>query len=295
MKFSSDQPKIIVVGSSSIDLVLNVPKYPAQNETIMATKVESFFGGKGANQAVGTSRLGASVYFVGAVGMDPFGQQIMRNLKDEGVNVGFTHESLDVASGTAYVTSAEGKNTIIVVPAANAELAPKYVEEIEKFFNTAELILLQLEIPMETVEFTVKLAKKYNVKIGLYAAPAKKLSAEILDEVTFIVAKSKELETIFGSGAKDEILHQFPNKLFIRDDDNSTTYFDGSEMRYLRNHGAETLCTMGMGDAFVSGYSIAMCHQNSIDESVKFGNAVSLKVSEQRGSQRGLPKLEDFN
>ena len=120
MRFSSDQPKIIVVGSSSIDLVLNVPKYPAQNETILATKVESFFGGKGANQAVGTSRLGASVYFVGAVGMDPFGQQIMRNLKDEGVNVGYTHESLDYPSGTAYVTAAENRNTIIVVPSANA-------------------------------------------------------------------------------------------------------------------------------------------------------------------------------
>lgn len=294
MKFSSDQPKIIVVGSSSIDLVLNVPKYPSQNETIMATKVESFFGGKGANQAVATSRLGASVYFVGAVGMDPFGQQIMRNLKDEGVNVGYTHESLDVASGTAYVTAAQNKNTIIVVPAANAELFPKYVEEIEKYFNTADLILLQLEIPMETVEFTVRLAKKYNVKIGLYAAPAKKLSAEVLNDVTFIVAKSKELETIFGSGAKDEILHQHPNKLFIRDDDNSTTYFDGKEMKYLRNHGAENLCTMGMGDAFVAGFSIAMCHQNTVADSVKFGNTVSLKVSEQRGSQRGLPKLEDF-
>jgi len=295
MNFSSDQPKIIVVGSSSIDLVLNVPKYPAQNETILATKVESFFGGKGANQAVGTSRLGASVYFVGAVGMDPFGQQIMRNLKDEGVNVGYTHESLDYPSGTAYVTAAENRNTIIVVPSANAALSPKYVKEIEKFFNTADLILLQLEIPMETVEFTVQLAKKYNVKIGLYAAPAKKLSEEILQDVSFIVAKSSELETIFGTGAKDEILHRFPNKLFIRDDDNSTTYFDGTEMKYLRNHGKATQCTMGMGDAFVSGYSIAMCHQNSTEECVKFGNEISLKVSEQRGSQKGLPKLEDFN
>ena len=295
MKLSSNQPKLIVVGSSSIDLVLDVPKYPAQNETVMATKVESFFGGKGANQAVATAKLGASVYFVGAVGMDPIGQQILRNLVDHGVNVGFTYECLDAASGTAYVTAANNKNTIVVVPAANAELNQQHVAEIEKYFSTADLILLQLEIPMETVEYTVKLAKKYNVKVGLYAAPAKKLSDKILNEITFIVAKSSELETIFGTGAKEEVLHKYPNKLFIRDDANSTTYYDGIEMSYLRNHDSEILCTMGMGDAFVAGFSIALCHQNSIDECVKFGNSVSLKASESKGSQKGLPLLSDFS
>ena len=295
MKLSSNQPKLIVVGSSSIDLVLNVPKYPAQNETVMATKVESFFGGKGANQAVAASKLGASVFFVGAVGMDPFGQQILRNLVDQGVNVGFTHECLDAASGTAYVTTANNKNTIVVVPAANAELKEKHVTEIEKYIPTADLILLQLEIPMETVEYTIQLAKKYNVKVGLYAAPAKNLSKEILNYITFLVAKSSELETIFGTGAKEDVLHKYPNKLFIRDDANSTTYFDGVEMKYLRNHAAEVLCTMGMGDAFVAGFSIALCHGNTIDDCVKFGNSVSLKVGEAKGSQRGLPLLSDFS
>ena len=91
MKISSEQPKIIIVGSSSIDLVLNASHHPAPNETVMATKSETFFGGKGANQAVGTARLGASVYFIGSVGMDPYGQQILRNLVDENVNVGFVH------------------------------------------------------------------------------------------------------------------------------------------------------------------------------------------------------------
>lgn len=294
MNFNSDQPKIIVIGSSSIDLVLNVPKYPAQNETIMATNVDSYFGGKGANQAVACSRLGASVYFVGAVGMDPFGQQVLRNLKDEGVNVGFVHECTESATGAAYVTAAENRNAIVVVPAANAKLSKSHIEAVERYFETADLILIQLEIPLEVVEFTVKLAKKYNVKIGLYAAPAQKLSEEVIDDLTFIVAKSSELETIFGSGAKDEILHRFPNKLFVRDDANSTTYFDGSEMKYQSNHHTEIAYTMGMGDAFVAGFSIAMCHKNSVEDCVKFGNVVSLKVSEERGSQKGLPRLSDF-
>ena len=103
MNITSEQPKIIVIGSSSIDLVLNTTNPPQPNETVMAEKSESFFGGKGANQAVATSRLGASVYFIGAVGMDPFGQQILRNLVDEGVNVGYVVETEEAATGTAYV------------------------------------------------------------------------------------------------------------------------------------------------------------------------------------------------
>ena len=93
MNFSSEQPRIIVVGSSSIDLVLETEKLPLPNETVLAVKSDSYFGGKGANQSVGTARLGASVYFIGCVGMDPLGQQIMRNLVSENVNVGFVHET----------------------------------------------------------------------------------------------------------------------------------------------------------------------------------------------------------
>ncbi len=108
MKFNSEQPKILVVGSSSIDLVLNTEKYPQANETVMAVRSETFFGGKGANQAVGTARLGANTMFIGCVGMDPYGQQILRNLVDQNVNVGFVHEDIDVATGTAYVTASGG-------------------------------------------------------------------------------------------------------------------------------------------------------------------------------------------
>ena len=152
MKFNSEQPKIIVVGSSSIDLVLNTERYPQANETVMAVRSETFFGGKGANQAVGTARLGANTMFIGCVGMDPYGQQILRNLVDQNVNVGFVHEDIDVATGTAYVTASGGKNAIVVVPSANHRLQPEHLENPDKFFSTADLVLVQLEIPMNVVE-----------------------------------------------------------------------------------------------------------------------------------------------
>lgn len=294
MNFSSEQPKIIVVGSSSIDLVLETEKLPLPNETVLAVNSDSYFGGKGANQAVGTARLGASVYFVGCVGMDPLGQQIMRNLVGENVNVGFVHETDKESTGTAYVTTCEGNAAIVVVPAANKYLSKSHIDEADRYFHTADLILVQLEVSMEVVEYTVKKAKKYGKKVGLYASPAIRISDEIIENVDFIVAKSSELYIIFGEEQREEVLKKYFNKVFVRDDANSTIYFDGTEMKYYRNNNEKAVYKMGMGDAFTSGFAIALCHENSIEECVKFGNEVSSRVSQGKGSQTGLPRISDF-
>ena len=294
MNNSQHQPNIVVVGSSSIDLVLSTSHIPKHNETVIADKAESFFGGKGANQAVAASRLGVSVTFVGCVGKDSFGKKILQNLVDEKVNIECVFESEDAQTGTAYVTSSEGVNSIVVVPASNYSLKPSHVSNAEKFFGDANLVLIQQEIPMETVEFTVDLAKKNGTKIGLYASPARKLSAEIVDACAFIVAKSSELSIVFEDEKREDILRKYANKLFVRDDSNSTTYYNGSEMKYYRNDHDSVLHKMGMGDAFTAGFAVAMCHGNSVDECVQFGNAVSLKVTKNCGSQSGLPYLSDM-
>lgn len=294
MNFSSEQPRIIVVGSSSIDLVLETEKLPQPNETVLAFNSDSYFGGKGANQAVGTARLGASVYFVGCVGMDPLGQQIMRNLVSENVNVGFVYETDRESTGTAYVTTSQGHAAIVVVPAANKCLSIEHIEDADKYFHTADLVLVQLEVSMEVVEYTVRKAKKYGKKVGLYASPAMRVSDTILEMVDFVVAKSSELYIVFGKEQREEVLKKFFNKVFVRDDTNSTIYFDGTEMKYYRNDKDETVYKMGMGDAFTSGFAVALCHGNSIEDCVKFGNEVSSRVSGGKGSQTGLPRRSDF-
>lgn len=295
MKITSQQPKIIVVGSSSIDLVLTTDRIPKPNETVMADKVENFFGGKGANQAVAASRLGAQVHFIGCVGKDPFGQQIIRNLSEEKINVSYIAQTEDAGTGTAYVTSSEGVNSIVVIPASNSYLKAKDVLAAEKSFAEADLVLIQLEIPMESVEAAVQLASRYGAIVGIYAAPAIKLSAEIVQATTFIVAKSDDLTTIFEEEQREKILKKFPNQLFVRDGSNSTTYYNGSEMKYQRNDHDSILHKMGMGDAFTAGFAVALCHGNSIDDCVKFGNDVSLNVTKNRGSQSGLPYLKDIH
>lgn len=294
MNISSTQPKIIVVGSCSLDLVLYTEKIPASNETVLASHGENYFGGKGANQAVGTARLGANVYFIGCVGMDPLGQQILRNLVDENVNVGFVSETDKEATGTAYVISSEGDAAIAVVPAANKCLTVKMIEEADRYINASDLVLLQLEIPMDIIEFTIKKAKSYGKLVGLYASPGRALSDEIIENTDFIVAKSNELAAIFGEDQKEKVLKKYFNKVFIRDETNSTVYFDGTEMKYFRNENESMVYKMGMGDAFTSGFAIALCHQNTIEDCVKFGNEVSSKVSLGKGAQTALPKLSEL-
>lgn len=294
MKLSNIKPNIVVVGSSSIDLVLKTSKIPTANNTVLAESLQSFLGGKGANQAIATSRLGAQTYFISRVGMDPFGQQVLRNLNDESVNVANVVEDEDEDTGTAYVTASNEGNAITVVPAANYNLSPTDISEAEKYLVAADLILTQLEIPMQTVEFLFKKAEILNKKIGIYAAPASRLSEEIIQYASFIVAKSTDLEIIFGEGNREDIIKHLPNKLFVRDGANSTSYFDGKEMKYFRKNPRTEAHNMGLGDAFTSGFSIALLHGNSIEDCVKFGNDVALKAADYRGSQKGLPYLEDF-
>lgn len=294
MKRSSTRPKILVVGSCSVDIVLRIAHLPEENETILSNHIETFFGGKGANQSIGVSRLGVSTYLVGCVGMDPHGQQVLRNLVEEKVNVGHVYEDLETETGTAYVWSSQGKNSIVVSPAANYKIKPQNIDDAEKLFSTADLVLVQMEIPMEAIVRTFELAKKYKTKLGIYAAPAMPISKEILDDASFIVVKSKDLGIIFKEENKEQVLSKYPNKLMVRESDYSTTFHDGEKIVNLSQELPNEVFGMGMGDAFTSGFSVAYCHGNSIKDCVEFGNKVASKVSEKRGSQEGLPYLKDL-
>ncbi|WP_407404784.1 PfkB family carbohydrate kinase [Chryseobacterium sp.] len=294
MKFSSEQPKIVVVGSCTLDLVMHTDKIPCEHESVIANSSESFFGGKGANQAVGVARLDAHVYFIGCVGEDPLGQQIMRNLVDENVNVGFVRETSKDSTGTAYVTSCKENAAIVMIPAANNHISIKDIESAEKPILSSQMLLLQLEIPMQVIEYAAKKAKSHGKIVGLYASPGKKISEELISLVDFIIVKSNDLAQVFGEEQKEVVLRKYINKVFIRDETNSTLYFDGIEVKYFRNNNESKSYKMGMGDAFTSGFAVAMCHKNRIEDCVKFGNEVSAKTLYEKGPQAGLPHISDF-
>lgn len=296
IQFLDESPKITVIGSSSIDLVMKTPKTWTPNQTMIVHNIESFFGGKGANQAVGCARLGASVYFIGCVGMDPAGQQILRHLVEEGVNVGYVHENAYAESGKAYIFKSQNKNTILVSPAANYELKPTHIAQAEKIIEKSDLVLIQLEIPMEAVEYSINLAYRHQVKIGVYASPAiAALPEELIHRIDFIVAKETDVETLFGNEDMEYIMKKYPNKLFIRSNANDTSYFDGQNVKNIsKNYQEYIQNTIGTGDAFTSGFAVALFHKNTLEQCVRFGNEIAHRVSLEISAQKGIPKRTEI-
>jgi len=155
---------VVVVGSVNVDIFLKVPRMPRLGETILGDGFYWHIGGKGANQAVGVARLDVPVYFVGKVGNDPFQQRIIDQLKREGVNTEFVMQDEKNPSGMAVIlVDKEGRNCITVIGGANRSLSKKDVKEARKVVLKADVLLLQLEIPLETVEYALRLARESGV------------------------------------------------------------------------------------------------------------------------------------
>ena len=172
--------RIVVVGSINMDLVTVATRFPAPGETLLGERFLTVHGGKGANQAVAAARLGAEVSLIGALGDDAFGAQMHEGLRDEGVDVSHVMRLDDCASGTASISVADGENQIVVVPAANARVTPAHVEAARELIAHADAVLVQMEIPLDAVEATLRLGHRLGVPVILNPALAQKLPVDWL-------------------------------------------------------------------------------------------------------------------
>jgi ribokinase len=170
------QKPIVVVGSINLDLVAAADHIPQVGETIIGNSFKTFYGGKGANQAVAAAKLGYPVAMVGNVGDDAFGAQLRTGLEDAGVNTKYVN-TVEGASGVALITTgARGENNIVVVPGANGQLTPNLLEKTAPLLEGAGFLLAQLEIPLETVEYLAQFAERHGIPVMLDPAPARELS-----------------------------------------------------------------------------------------------------------------------
>ena len=170
--------RIVVVGSINMDLVTQAPRFAGPGETILGERFLTVPGGKGANQAVAAARLGAEVALVGAIGNDSFGRQLRQGLVAEQIDLTHVVQLDDGATGTASISIAGGENQIIVVPAANARVTPAQLQQAQALIARADYVLVQMEIPLETVEATLRLGHRLGVPVILNPAPAQKLPLE---------------------------------------------------------------------------------------------------------------------
>jgi ribokinase len=273
-----------------MDLVVTSAKRPMAGETVLGESFITVPGGKGANQAVAAARLGAEVSMVGCIGDDVYGEIILDNLKKNHVNTKYVEPVTGSASGTAHITLSEGDNSIIVVKGANDFITPEYVEKAKKVIEESDIVLVQQEIPEETVEYLADLCNMLQKRLLLNPAPARKLSEAVIQQASFLTPNEHEFEILFDGRDRTEVLTEYPNKLFITEGKNGVRYFDGHEEKVVPSFEVEAVDTTGAGDTFNAAFAVAVAEGKSFDESLLFANrAASISVTK-LGAQGGMPQ-----
>ncbi|MDW7613674.1 ribokinase [Peribacillus simplex] len=285
--------RITVVGSSSMDLVVTSAKRPMAGETVLGESFITVPGGKGANQAVAAARLGAQVSMVGCVGDDVYGEIILENLKKNHVNTEYVEPVTGSASGTAHITLSEGDNSIIVVKGANDFITPEYVKKAKKVIQESDIVLVQQEIPEETVEYLAVLCNTLHKKLLLNPAPARKLSDAVIQQASFLTPNEHEFEILFNGRDRTKVLTEYPNKLFITEGKNGVRYFDGHKEKVVPSFAVEAVDTTGAGDTFNAAFAVGVAEGKSFDECLLFANrAASISVTK-LGAQGGMPQRKE--
>lgn len=276
-----------------MDLVVTSSRRPGAGETVLGESFKIVPGGKGANQAVAAARLGAEVVMIGRVGDDTFGTDILENFKANRVNTSNVKPVTHSESGTAHIILAEGDNSIVVVEAANREVTPAYVDEAAEAIRNADIVLIQQEIPEETVIHVSQLCAKYKTPLLLNPAPARAVPQEVIDNASYITPNEHEAEILFKGMKPAEALRQHPNKLFITEGSKGVRYYDGNEEVLVPTYKVEAVDTTGAGDTFNAAFAVALAEGKSIQDSVRFANrAASLSVTK-FGAQGGMPTRDE--
>jgi ribokinase len=293
---------VLVVGSINMDLVVRAARHPKPGETILGADFSTHPGGKGANQAVAAARIGARVRMIGKVGADTFGNALLQTLERNQVDTTHIKQEPQEATGVALITIADsGENTIVVVPGANAELAPEDNEQAEEAFKQASVLLLQLEIPLATVERAVEIANKYGLKTVLNPAPARILDDLFLSSVDYIIPNENELFAISCIDTSSGIPAAF-QKLRTRGANHIITTLgaegaytlDGDEEVRLPGYKVETLDTTAAGDAFIGAFAVALHEGFSPAEAAKWGNAAGAIAVTRFGAQPSMPTRSEI-
>lgn len=281
--------KIVVIGSASMDLVVTSTKRPGAGETVLGDSFKTVPGGKGANQAVAAARLGAEVTMIGCVGEDSFGEMILSNLKSNGVMTDYVEPVTGLESGTAHIILAEGDNSIVVVKAANDRITPEYVDQAAEVIQAADIVLIQQEIPEETVIHVSELCAKYQVPLMLNPAPARPVPSSVIERAAYITPNEHEAAILFGDEPLGDVLRRYPNKLIVTEGKRGVRYFDGLQEVVVPGYKVEAVDTTGAGDTFNGAFAVALSEGMSIADSLRFANrAASLSVMK-FGAQGGMP------
>jgi ribokinase len=297
--------KILVVGSSNTDMVIKTHHFPAPGETILGGRFLMNAGGKGANQAVAAARLGGLVTFVGKIGDDIFGKQAIQQLENEGINVDFVAVDPENPSGVALITvDQKGENSIVVASGSNGTLSPNDFDKALTELNESEFVLMQLEIPVPTVEYIAQIAAQKQTKGILNPAPAAELSVKLLQNLYLITPNETEAELLTGIKVNDEqsalkaatCLHEKGVELVIITMGAAGAFLlDGGKSEIIKAPKVVAVDTTAAGDTFSGALAVALSEGKTIQESIAFANkAASISVT-RIGAQSSVPYRKEIS
>lgn len=291
--------KIVVVGSSNNDLVVNVGRAPSAGETVFGQSFMVNPGGKGANQAVAVARIGGSVSFVTKVGDDLFGKQMKQHFLDEGIDLSHVLTDSNAPTGTALITVEDsGENRIIVVSGANASLRVSDIDDAVGLIDECDIVLVQLEIPLPTVEHVAELAASRGKRLILNPAPACALSDKLLGCVSLITPNETEAEILTGIKVTDESSASRAVDFFLGKGVQQVVITLGSSGAFVGTRDVRTLVpaykvnavdTTAAGDVFNGALAVSLSEGRSLLEAVRFATAASAIAVTRRGAQSSVP------
>lgn len=297
--------KIVVVGSSNMDMVVKVNHIPRPGETILSHGFFMNCGGKGANQAVAISRLGGELSFVSKIGNDMFGKQILDKLHTEGINGTSIFRDDQVATGMAFISlESNAQNAIVVYPGANATLNKENISDSIHIFQDAELVLVQMEIPIELVVHIAKQAKSLEKKLILNPAPAQTLPDELYPLLYMITPNETEAEILTGIPVVDVNSARLAAQKLRAMGTTNVIITLGAQGAYVLTPHLDELIpvertivakdTTAAGDTFNGAIAVAIANGRSIKEAIVFANGAASLAVTKFGAQSSIPYLAEL-
>ncbi|MBP1936210.1 ribokinase [Paenibacillus sediminis] len=276
-----------------MDLVVTAATRPGAGETVLGESFKTVPGGKGANQAVAAARLGAEVTMIGRVGDDHFGTTILNNLKANNIITDYVEPVTGMESGTAHIVLAEGDNSIVVVKSANNEVTPAYIDKALDVIRDSNIVLIQQEIPEETVAHVSEICANLGVPLLLNPAPARYIKDTIIANAAYFTPNEHEAAILFNGMPLSQALRKYPNKLIVTEGSKGVRYYDGQQEVVVPTYKVEAVDTTGAGDTFNAAFAVAIAEGMALQDSLKFANrAASLSVMK-FGAQGGMPTRQE--
>lgn len=295
--------KILVIGSMNMDLVVETDRYPKEGETLIGGKFEQIPGGKGANQALAAAKLGDDVEFIGACGNDSFAPKLKSSLKNGGVKIDNIFEIDEVSTGVAVITvDRQGNNRIIVSPGANYEITIQKIEQIKEKIIEAEIVLLQLEIPVAAIEKIIEIAAKNKTEIILDPAPAQKLEDHLLAKIDYLLPNEGELDLLLDNSktkTRSEKIKILLNKgvknIIVTEGEKGINFYGQNKELHLESLKVKAVDTTAAGDVFAGAFAARLKEEGNLKKALKYAIEAAAYSVTKRGAQSSIPSKSDLN